>query len=768
MLDKAYGVGERAPQVDGPAKITGQAKFAGDIKLAGMLEAKVLRSPFAHARIRSIDVSRAEALPGVACILTGNDLGDIDPYYGHAVRDRPIVAIDRAKFAGDPVAIVAAESASIADQALELIVVDYEELPHATTIEEAMVANAPQIHDTEQLRLGLFHGLGDFQPHNNICYEHHLEDGDVEKLFSKADEIVEGEYRFPSVYQYSMEPHLTVAHWIANDQLELWSNCQHPYLVRAEVADIFSLSKANVRIHVPYLGGGFGSKSYTRLEPMAAAVARKAARPVRIANSVTESMWTSRRHNMICKMQTAADKDGMLLARKVELWLDTGAYADNGPRVVATAADAAAGPYAWQAQKVDAFGVYTNRPPSGSYRAFGATHLQWIGESQINEIGRRVGLDALEMRKKNLLKFGDTIRKGGKPLDADLIGDIQKVADGLDWGEKRGENIGRGFGIGLLAAGSRPVSTSFLRLEADGTITVLVSTTELGQGARTAMSQLVSEVLKVPLSQIRVPDGDTQITPYDRSTGASRSTTLAGGAVHLAALDLREQLIDIAVKMWKLSDEAIEIREGQVWGGDKSATFAECLEWHFGFVGGELFGRGIVRPEEGQGTYSAGPVFWEVCTGGVEIELDRDTGEIKLRKVVSVADVGTAVNPSLIKGQEMGGAAQGLGNAIFEEMHFEDGQLMNGNLADYRVPKLFDMAEEFVSVIVQNEDGPGPYGLKGVGEGILAAMPAAIVNALGELGIEINELPATPERVWKAMNDSRQDDNTLQKKIGGE
>jgi CO/xanthine dehydrogenase Mo-binding subunit len=751
MLNKVYGMGKSAPRTDGPIKVTGQAKYAGDIKLANMLEGKVLRSPFAHARIKSIDTSKAEALEGVVSILTGKDLSGFDPYYGHAVRDRPIVAIDVARFAGDPVAVVAAKTETIATRALELINVEYEQLPSATTMEEALAENAPLVQDIDSLRLGMFHGLGDFKPHDNICYEHHLSVGDYETLFNKADVVVEGEYEFPSVYQYSMEPHITVATWNSEDQLEMWANCQHPYLVRAELADMFEIAKANVRIHVPYLGGGFGSKSYTRMEPIAAAIAKKAGVPVRIANTVTESMLTSRRHNMTCKMRTAAKADGTLIAREVKIWLDTGAYADNGPRVVATAADAAMGPYKWQAYEVDAYGVYTNRPPSGSYRAFGATHLQWIGESQINEIGRKVGVDALDMRVNNLLEFGQVVREGGKPLDADLISDIKKVADGLNWGEPTKENVGRGFGIGLLAAGSRPVSTAFARLEAEGVVTVLVSTTELGQGARTAMSQLVSEVLAIPLSQIRVPDGDTMVTPYDRSTGASRSTTLAGGAVHEAAIDLKYQLVDIASLMWDVPKESISFDNGNVISGDHTATFPDLLEHHFGFVGGELFGKGIIRPELGKGTYSAGPVFWEVCIGGVELTLDFETGKIKLNKVVSVADVGKAVNPSMIKGQEMGGAAQGIGNAMFEEMIFEDGQLLNGTLLDYKIPSTSDIADEFVSVIVENEDGPGPYGLKGVGEGILAAIPAAVVNALGDLGVKINELPATPERVWKAI-----------------
>ena len=756
-FDKVYGIGEKAPRVDGQIKVTGKARYAGDVKLAGMLFAKVLRSPFAHTRINSIDTTQAEALPGVVAILTGYDLADIDPYYGHAVRDRPIVAIHKARFAGDPVAVVAAETAHGAAQALDLMTVDYEQLPEATTMAAALAEDAPQLHDETTRRLGLFHGLDSLNPQGNICYTHQIEKGDVEALFADADVIVEGDYTFPAVYQYAMEPHATVARWNSDTELELWSNCQHPYLVRAELADMFGLPKANVRIHIPYLGGGFGSKSYTRLEPIAAAIARKAQRPVRVENSVLEAMWTSRRHNMTCTMRTAAKSDGTLLARTAIIHLDTGAYADNGPRVVATAADAAPGPYRWAGYRIDAVGVYTNRPPAGSYRAFGATHLQWIGESQIDAIGRQVGLDPLEMRVQNLLKFGEEVRPGGKPLDADLIGDIKQIAEGLAWGTEKPDDVGRGLSVGLLAAGSRPVSTAMLRMEADATVTVLMSTTELGQGARTAMSQLVAQELAIPLSQIRVPDGDTMVTPYDRSTGASRSTTLTGMAVSRAAIEIRDQLKAIAAEMWRCSPNDVHLKDGQAHLNASSASYQALIFYHFGFAGGELMGQGTMRPEQGKGTYAAGPVFWEVCIGGVEIELDRDTGQLHLRKVVSVADVGTAVNPALIKGQEMGGAAQGIGNAIYEEMIFADGQLLNGTLLDYHVPTVKEVADEFISFIVQNEDGPGPYGLKGVGEGILAAIPACVVNALGDLGIDLKALPATPERVWQAMNNRKQD-----------
>jgi len=747
------GIGHNAPRVDARSKVTGEAIFAGDLKLTGMLHGKVLRSPYPHALIRQINVDRAASLPGVVTVLTGKDLRDIDPYYGHSIKDRPLLAIDRVRFVGEPLAAVAAQEEATAEHALTLIEVEYEDLPAATTLDEALSEDAPHLHETETLRPGLFHGLGELNPQGNICYQHAISRGNLVEAFEQAEIVVEGEYTFPAVYQYAMEPHTVIAAW-EGKSVTVWASCQHPYLVRAELADLFDMPVTDIRIIVPFLGGGFGSKSYTKMEPITVALARKARLPVRIANRVDEAMVTTRRHNMRCWMRTCAQADGTLLARHVRLWLDTGAYADNGPRVVATAADAAPGPYRWKSFQVDAYGVYTNRPPAGSYRAFGATHLQWIGESQVDEIARQAGVDPVDIRIRNLLRPGEEVRPGGKALDADLVGDVQMIAAALDWGSPKPPDTGRGLGVGLLAAGARPVSTAIVRMEIDGHATVLVSSTEMGQGVRTVMSQLASQELALPIEHIKVPGGDTWITPYDRSTGASRSTTLAGMAVHRAAREVRQQLLEIASQAFEVSPETIELRDGAAWRGDQSLSYSELIQFHFGFTGGELIGRGEVSPGGSKGSYAEGPIFWEVCIGGAEVRLNRDTGRLHITRLVSVADVGQAVNPRLVEAQEMGATMQGLGNAIFEEIIFDEGQILNGTLLDYHVPTTEDMPDRFISELAENEDGPGPYGIKGAGEGALAGVPAAIVNALADIGVHVRELPLTPERVWRALKEA--------------
>jgi len=731
-------VGASKPRRDAAEKLRGQAQFVGDMLVPRMLHGRVLRSPIAHGRIVSIDTSDAEQVPGVVCVLTGADLADIDPYYGHAIRDRPIVAIDKVRFHGEQVAAVAAETPAAALAGVDAIVVEYEELPVVSDVEQAVAPGSPLVIEYDA-RPGLFHGLGELAPRDgNVCYRYHIDRGELEAVFAHAEIVVEGEYTFPSVYQYAMETHTVIAQ-VEGDTIDLWATCQHPFLVRAEIADLFGVPVANVRIQVPYLGGGFGSKSYTKMEPLTVALARKAGRPVKIQNRVGESMVTTRRHNMRCRMRTAATADGRLLGRDVECLFDTGAYADNGPRVVATGGDAAPGPYRWDAYRVDASCVYTNHAPSGSYRAFGATHLQWIGESQVDEVARRAGVDPVELRRQNLLTPGEEVRAGGKPLDADLVGDVEKVAERVGWDEPKPPLVGRGVSVGLLAAGAHPVSSAVCRLEADGGVVVLVGTTEMGQGPRTAFAQIAAEELGIDAERVTVRGADTRFTPYDRSTGASRSTTVAGLAVQRAAADIRAQLERIAGTT-------------EIDSGDHLALMRK----HFGFAGGELIGRGEVAPQ-GTGSYAEGPVFWEVCVGAAEVEVDPDTGFVHVRRTATAADVGRAINPQLVERQDEGATLQGIGNALFEEMVYEDGLLLNDTLLDYRVPSFEDLPDRMTCVIVENEDGPGPYGAKGCGEGAFAAVPAAIVNALADAGVQMYELPLTPERVWRRIQELKEE-----------
>lgn len=740
-------VGSNATRSDGRAKVRGEAQFTGDLRFPDALHGALVRSTVPHGRIVGIDTSEAEALPGVVAIVTGADLADLvggDACFGHAVRDQPILAIDRVRFAGEPVVAIAATTRAIAEAAAELVYVDIEDLPYVETTEAALAPDAPLVHGGTP-RAGAFLGLtGLTDGSTNAVFRQTIEWGEVDDVFATAAVVVEGTYRFPAVYQYAMETHSVVARW-DDGRLTLWAAAQHPFFNRAQLAELFDLPVGDVRIVVPFIGGGFGSKSYLHTEPIAAVLARKSGRTVALITDVAGSMVTSRRHDMTCRMRTAADADGRLLAREASFEMNTGAYADNGPRVTFTGIEAGCAPYRWEALRCTGATVYTNTSPAGSYRGFGAAHLQWIGELQVDEVARRVGQDRVALRLANLQPRGGRVRPGARPLDADLAGDLSRLAAAIDWPDGRGDDAGVGIALGLMPGGARPVSSASILLDADGGVEVRVGTTEMGQGARTVMGQIAAEVLGLEPSRVNVAEPDTATTPYDTTTGASRSTTVAGSAVQLAAGDLASQLRTIAGDRWKVPASEVALVDGAARCGSESATLAELVRFHHGFAGGELVGRGDVRSTP-DGLL---PVFWEVCMAAARITLDRDTGVVRVRKVATVADVGKAINPQLVELQDEGATIQGLGLALAEELEWADGILVNDSLLDYHVPTTEDLPEEMVCVLVENADGPGPWGAKGVGEGAHAGAIAAIACAIGDAGVPVDELPATPERVWR-------------------
>lgn len=725
-------VGQSVPRVDGVEKVTGKAKFTGDLKIPGMLHGKVLRSPYPHARIVSIDASKAEALPGVAAVLTPADISDIDPYYG----GRPLIAIQKVRYVGEPVAAVAAVDEATAHEALSLIHVDYEELPAAVGLDAALSKGAPLIHE---------HSSG------NICSREHVEKGNIEQGFVESDETFEETFTFPMVYHYALEPHSVIAE-SSDEGIAVWSSAQHPFQVRGDLAKIFGVPVAKVRMVIPYLGGGFGSKSYTKFEPLVVALARKANRPVRICNSVAESMLTVRRHAARVRLKTGVKRDGTLVAREAEIYLDTGGYADNGPQVAMRAATRVLGPYRIPHIRSDAYSVYTNSGSAGSFRAIGAPQSIFACESQMDTVAAKLGIDPVELRLKNLLHRGEELRPRLKGIDADLASGLKKLVKACQWqrrSKKRAAAIG--LGLGATNAGATPISVAMVRLQSDGVVHILAGSTEMGQGVRTVLSQIAGEELGVPLESIRISGADTAVTPYDSSTGSSRSTTLMGLAVQRASRDLKNQLIKIGAGAFGAKPGQVRVEDGGLVCGEAKLTFREVLGRRFGGSGGELIGRGDVGPEVTEGAL---PVFWEIGMGCAELDVDGETGEITIKRYVSLADVGKAIHPEGCIGQEEGAAMMGIGHTMFEQMIYEGGQLVNPNLIDYKVPTFRDVPTEFETILVENEDGPGPHGARGMGEGGLVSVAPAITNALARgLGVRIRDLPLTPERVWRALKE---------------
>jgi len=727
-------VGQNIPRVDGIEKVTGKAKFTGDIALPGMLEGKILRSTLPHARIRGIDTSQAEALSGVRAVVTARDLGDIDPFYG----GRPAVAIDTVRYVGEPVAAVAAEDELTADRALALIDVEYEELPAVLGIDAALASGAPLVHDDTP---------------TNLCAHESVEQGDVDEGFAASDEIFEDRFSFPMVYHYSMEPHSVVAQY-GTDGIQLWSSAQHPFLVQQDLARMFGFAPYRVRLTVPFLGGGFGGKSYTKFEPLVILMSRKARRPVRTCLSVAEAMVTVRRHGATVKLKTGVKRDGCLVARQAEIHLDTGAYKENAALVAELAATRVLGPYRIPHIRSDVHSVYTNSGSAGSFRSVGAPQTIFACESQMDKIARVMGFDPVELRFKNLLNKGEKLQPKLRPVDVNLHSSLKRLSVAGHWkGRSRKKRAPLGIACGSTNAGGQlPVSVALVRLRADGHVVVLAGSTEMGQGVKTTLCQIAAEELALPIQRVHVATVDTTVTPYDHSTGASRSTSVMGRAVQAAARDLRKQLCRIAAKAFGVKVTRVTLSDGRLECNGQQLSFVEALTCRFGAAAGEFVGRGTVGPElVNFGT----PVLWEVGMGIAELDIDHETGKLTLASYVSVADVGRAIHPQHCVGQEEGAAMMGIGHTFFEEMVHDSNQLINNNLIDYRVPRFKDLPKEFHTFLVENRDGVGPYGSRGMGEGGIFSVAPSVVNALARAtGVRIDDLPLTPERVWRALQKS--------------
>jgi CO/xanthine dehydrogenase Mo-binding subunit len=763
-------VGTSARRIDARDKVTGRAIYAGDLRIPGMLVGKVLRSPVAHARLLKVDAEAAEAIPGVVAVLTRDDLVNIEPCYGPIIKDRPIVAMEKVRYTGEPVALVAAVDEAAAEAALGAIHVEYDELPAANDIEAALAPGAVPLHD----RLPPSVTARDFSlakadPARNICHHERVEQGDVAAGFTEAARIFENVFTFPMVYHYAMEPHTVVAQ-VDGEEITVWASAQHPFVVRAELARMFRVPLAQVRFIVPYLGGGFGSKSYTKIEPLAVAVARKARRPVRLALPVEGAMHTVRRHAARIRIKTGVSQDGFLLARECEVFLDTGAYADNGPDVAKRAAARVLGPYRTPHIRSDSYAVYTNTVPAGSMRAIGGPQALWACESQMDVIAEAMGWDGVEFRRKNLLRRNERLTPRLKPMDADLAMSLAALTDAIGWPASHelrvtahGSGLATrnpepatastppavGLACSIMNAGAFPLSSAIVRLHADGSASALVGSTEMGQGTRTVMAQLIAEELGLTLDQVRVGGADTSVTPFDRSTGASRSTTVMGAAVREAAQDVRGQLTTLGAQILGGPPEGVHLADGAVECNGRRVPYGDLLARHFGMPGGELIGRGTIRPPDGG---FEDPWFWEVGMGAAEATVDPETGEVRVIRYISVADVGRAVNPAQCHAQEEGTVVMGLGHTLFESIIYGDGQIRNPNLIDYRVPRMDDVPDELESLLIENADGPGPFGARGIGEAAILAVAPAVAGSLARVtGVRFKDLPLTPERVWRAL-----------------
>jgi CO/xanthine dehydrogenase Mo-binding subunit len=744
-------VGRSVDRKDALAKVTGAAQYLDDLSVPGVVYAALVRSPLAHADIRGVDVSRTVAVPGVLAAVTSQDLGTIgERQFGSYTKDQYVLARGKVRYEGEPVVAVVAEDARTAARAARLVEVDYTERPVVANVDAACAPGAPLVHD-EVPPLGR-QGRWRAEPGTNVCARVILQEGDIDAGFRQADVVLERTYTFPSVFHYTLEPHGAVASVESND-VTVWTNTGHPYQLRQELADTFGLPLARIRVIVPYVGGSFGGKSFPKLEPLAAALSWKVGRPVKILNSVEGSMRTNRRHGARVTMKLGVRRDGTIVAKTATVLLNTGGYADSGPLVAEKASVRALGPYRVPNYRIEVLAIYTNASPAGSFRSIGGPQTVWATESLMDEIAGELDMDALELRLMNIAQRGDLIRKDLRPMDADLGDDLKRLVKVMDETERtrRFEGVvGRGLACAIANPADLPISTSIVRLHYDGSVTVLCSTVEVGQGLHTVLAQIAAEELGISTDLVTVISPDTRFGPYDWSSGASRGTTIMGTAVQRAARDIKEQLRALAAETAGVPVEQVMLIDGRVRVGDRDLDLGQVIREWWGRPAGEVIGRGYVR------NLGPSPAFWEIGMGGAEVTVDRETGEIRLLSYTCLADVGRAINPKQCEAQDVGALMMGIGHTLFEEMVFSaSGSLMNPSMIEYRVPVTTDLPDTLETILVENADGAGPFGAKGMGEGGGLPVAPAIANAVARAtGVRIRDLPLTPEKVWRAMHGS--------------
>ena len=741
-------IGREIPRLEVRAKVSGRAEYTHNMRLRGMLYGKIFRSTVPHGRIRSIDTKQAQALPGVHCVVTGEDIRKLipEPYYGPAFHDQPILALDKVRYVGEPVAAVLASDPHVAEEAAQLIAAEYEELP-AVYDEVAAMQPDTLVHDV--LRpAGTFADLKHLQGRKgtNVALDYHLRRGDADKAFATAPRVFEHTFKTQQCLHLPFEPHVAVAE-PGDGRLTIYTSNQTPSFIRIEIARLFGWPENRVRVKVPYLGGGYGAKVYVKLEALVAALAMLVHRPVKIALTMEEQFYMITKHPTTFRIKSGVDSDGRVIARACKVYWNGGAYADIGPRVTQKSGFTAAGPYDIDNVSIDSYALYTNRTPAGALRGFGVPQLVWAYESHTDLIARELGIDAVEFRLRNILRDGRPQASGTVLKDAAIGEVLHALASRIGWNApfNRGSGAlrrGRGIAIGFKASISPTTSVAVVNVSADGSVYLYKSTVDMGQGSDTAFAQIVGEVLDVKAEDVRVVAPDTDVTPYDMGTLGSRSLFHMGNAVRLAAEDARAKL------------RALAAEAGLPAGTNYPA--AEIFKKRYGMQAGNVIGTAsfmpsYTPPDAKTGLSDNVTPFWMVGGAAAEVEVDTETGQVRILRLINAADCGKPINPAVARTQLSGAAIMQLGFTLYEAMQLEGGQVTNASLADYKIPGIGDippMETEFVAA----EQHSGPFGAKGLGESGTFGVSPAIANAIDDaVGVRIVELPITAEAVLRAL-----------------
>ncbi len=780
VLPAGKFVGGSTKRIDGVAKVTGSAQYVHDMVLPRMLHARIKTSPHASAKIVSIKVDKAKAMPGVRAVLTG---ADYTYKLGLYMQDKDILARGRVRYHGEAVAAVAADTLEQAEAAVDAIEVTYEPLPAALTVHEALAAEAPLVHP-DLASYSFMKGVFFPQPGKNIAHHQKIRKGDVEQGFKAADRVFEFKFKNPPVQHVPMETHTAIVQAMPGGEVEIITSAQSPFTVRTLFSHTFGVPEYKVRVRVPYVGGGFGGKAGIHLEPLVYCLSKAAGnRPVKIIATREEEFNTlPSRQGLESRIKTGVKKDGTIVALEVEYLWDAGAYADYGVNIGRAAAYSGAGPYCIPNCKLDSKVIYTNKIFGTAYRGFGHLEVLWGIERNIDLIARALGVDPMVMRQKNLLKVGDTTITGelfteghGRP---DLC--LSKVAEAIGWDPnarvqkpvKVGSGKVRAKGLAMLhKAPAMPSYTScsvVIKMEPDASATLLVSGVDYGQGTYTTLAQIAADELKIPVEKVRVPwDADTNFTPYDWQTVASRFAVMGGNATIEAARDCLNQLREVAGRVLCAPPEKIVCENSQCWVEGRAEQKLDYKKLVLGYtypngnsIGGPVVGRGRyiaqgltnLDPETGQGRPA---LNWTYGAHGVEIEVDTDTGEIRLLRIASAFDAGKVLNEQQCRTQVVGGVIQGLGSALWEKFIFSEGRMLNNSFVDYKLPTAKDIPAEMQQFFIETPHPQGPYGARGIAEHPMISVPSAIGNAVANAtGVEFFELPLDPERVYLTLKRS--------------
>jgi CO/xanthine dehydrogenase Mo-binding subunit len=739
-------VGTSPNRVGGFGRVSGLQEYVADIRIPDVLEGKLVTLDCARARIISIDTSEAEQVPGVRLVMTAADLPQPMPRFGPQLEDRPVIAVGETKYHGEPVAIVAAETKDAAAEGARLVHVEYEELPAVFTVAAALDPAAPLVQDPSLRPNDKFAAT-------NVLREHRVGWGDVDAV--KADLVIENSYSFPIVTHFAIEPHAFMAAPDGNG-IAVWSSIQHPNWLQKILAKLLGLPLSKVRVYAPDPGGGFGGKQHTKYEPLVAYAALKAGRPARLILSLEESFQAARRAACEIGVRTGFTADGKIVFQDVKADYLIGAYTDIADRVVGKGSYPAAGPYNVPAVRILARSILSHTLPSTAFRGFGNPQVNWAVESNLDEGARALGIDRLEIRLRNLARKGDAFIPFDTPADGDWDQAVRRAADLIGWDQPLAPGHGRGIAVGIKSGPTTGLSYSTVRLLGDGSVVVLAGTSDMGQGARTILAQIAAEELGAPLDSIAIVMGDTAIVPYDQQTSASRSTVLMGNSVLMACRSIQSQIRTMAARLHEVDESDISVERGVVKLPDRQLTILEVLKPGLGRLGGELTGNGEMRKDaEPNHPLSGAPAFFEFNCTAIEAEVDEGTGDITILRHVTVSDVGKAINPLQVRMQDEGAAIQGLGHTLMEHYIFdESGRIRNLGAIDYRIPTSMDLPLELRSETIENEDGPGPYGSKGMSEGALLCVAPAVAAAVRDAcGAVIRDLPLSPERVWQALQE---------------